>query len=170
MVEEQAGIQVVGQVDQQLDATLADFEKLTLGGLALVLASAALTLATFDHHLLAHNAQRLRNSRQGIEQASLGLVRIDGAWRSIFLHMHPIAIQIDRQCVLRHIGVVQSITLDAFATRPFAELPQVLLQAVGEHLPTFAQTCLLHRSLLRLWLGGASALTGNELVQLDLDQ
>ncbi|MOA11622.1 hypothetical protein D3C78_1315740 [compost metagenome] len=120
MVEEQAGVEVVGKVDQQLDAAFADLQELTLSALALVLTGAALTLATFDHHTALVDAQRLRNRRQGIKQTGLGLFRVYGAWGGVLLNVYPVLIQVDGQGVLRHVSVIQPVATDLLTLGPFA--------------------------------------------------
>ncbi len=60
MIEEQPGVEVVGEVHQQLDAAFADLIELALRGLTLVLLGAALALAAFDHHAALVDVQRLR--------------------------------------------------------------------------------------------------------------
>ncbi len=85
--------------------------------------------------------------------------------------MHPVAVQVDGEGILRHVRVVQAIALDALPTRPLAELTQVFLQAIGEHLPTLAEKRQLYgllslgRTLIR-----RRTLAGDELIQFDLDQ
>src|SRR5690606_13762232 len=171
MIEKQAGIQIVGEIDQQLDAAFADLEKLALTGLALVLARTALPFTALDHDLLTRNTQRLGDGTQRVEQPRLGFLRIDRTWRCVLLHMHPVAVQVDGEGILGHVRVVQAIALDALPTRPLAELTQVFLQAIGEHLPAFAEKRQrygllgLGRTLIR-----RRTLTGDELIQLDLDQ
>ncbi|MNE07134.1 hypothetical protein D3C80_997410 [compost metagenome] len=120
MVEEQAGVEVVGKVDQQLDAAFADLQELTLSALALVLTGAALTLATFDHHTALVDAQRLRNRRQGIKQTGLGLFRVYRAWGGVLLNVYPVLIQVDGQGVLRHVSVIQPVATDLLTLGPFA--------------------------------------------------
>ncbi|MNF13175.1 hypothetical protein D3C80_2149220 [compost metagenome] len=53
--------------------------------------------------------------------------------------MDPVLIEVDGQGVLRHVGVIQAVATDLFALSPLAQLLEVFLQAVGEHLPTFTQ-------------------------------
>ncbi|MNY50160.1 hypothetical protein D3C86_1856450 [compost metagenome] len=77
MIEEQAGIQVVGEVDQQLHPAFADLHELALGGLPLVLLGAALTLTALDHHLVLVDAQRLRKRGYGVKHTSLGFLGIN---------------------------------------------------------------------------------------------
>ncbi len=50
--------------------------------------------------------------------------------------MHLIPIEIDRDCVLRQIGIVKSIAINPFPIGPFFKFLQVLAQPVGEHLGT----------------------------------
>jgi hypothetical protein len=152
MVEEQTGVEVVGQVDQQLDAALVDLVELALRALTFVLLGAALTLATLDHHAALVDVQRLRNGRQCVEHANRGLFRVDGLRRGVFLDVNPIVVQVDGHGVFRHVGIVDAVAIDAFALDPLAHGLEVLLQAVGEHLPAFAQARLLdHRR--RGWRG-----------------
>ncbi|MNZ16763.1 hypothetical protein D3C78_337430 [compost metagenome] len=143
VIEEQAGVQVISEVDQQFDAALLHLQELALGALALVLAGTGLALAALDHHPALVDAQGLRNRCQGVEQTRLGFLRVDRTWRGVFLHVHPILIQVDGQGVLGHVGIVQAITADVVALGPLAQLLEVLLQAVGEHLPAFAQASRL---------------------------
>ena len=150
--------------------------------LATVLLGAALPFTTLDHHLALVDAQGLRDRRQRIKQPRLGLFRVNRARRGVFLHMHPIAIQVDGHGVLGHIGVVQAVAVHAFAARPLAQLLEVLLQAVGKHLPAFAQPgLLLHHRLgallatgdllaLDLALLRGAALASDELLRQHLDQ
>jgi hypothetical protein len=53
--------------------------------------------------------------------------------------MHPVVVQVDRHGVLRHVGIVDAVAVDLLAAGPLAQLLEVLLQAVGEHLRAFGQ-------------------------------
>src|SRR5471032_2529720 len=147
VVEEQPGVEVVGEVHQQLDAAFVDLDELALCRLAFVLFGAALTLAALDHHA-ALDVQGLRNRCQGIEHPGRGFFRVDGFRRGVLLDVDPILIQVDGHRVFRHVGVIHAIAVDAFTLDPLAHGLEVLLQAVGKHLPAFAQARLLdhHRS------------------------
>lgn len=141
---------VIRQVDQQLDAAFADFQKLPLRTLTFVLFGAALALATLDHHTTLVDVQRLRNGCQRIEQSGRGFFRIDGLGRGVFLNVHPVVVQVDRQRILGHVGIVDAVAVDAFTAHPLAHQLEVLLQAVGKHLPAFAQARLLDHHRFRL--------------------
>ena len=73
--------------------------ELALGSLALVLLGAGLALAALYRHPALRHTQRLRDRGQGIEQTRLRLVRVHRTRRGVFLHVHPVTIQIDRQGV-----------------------------------------------------------------------
>ncbi|MNN26719.1 hypothetical protein D3C81_1402340 [compost metagenome] len=170
MVEEQAGIQVVGQVDQQLHPAFLDLHEAAFGVLPFVLLLADLPLAALDHDALRRNVQRLWQRGQRIEQAGLGLGRVDGFRRGIFLNVRPVAVDIHGQCVLRHVGVIQAIALDLFPTRPLAQLLEVLLQAIGEHLAALAEACRLAARCGAVGLLALAAFAGHELLRHYLQQ
>ncbi|MCY1505235.1 hypothetical protein D9M68_394350 [compost metagenome] len=114
--------------------------------------------------------QRLGNRRQGVEQACLGLFRVDGTGRGVFLHMHPVAIKIDGQGVFGHVGVIQAIALDAVLARPLAQLLEVLLQAVGEHLAALGETRGLGTRRDAVTLPGRTPFASHELFRQHLEQ
>ena len=106
MIEEQAGVQVIGQVDQQLHLPFGDRHELAPAIHALVLLLAGLPLALLEHHLAGRNAQHLGQGHQHILQTRLGLVLADTGRGGIFLHMGPIAIKVDGHGKFRHIRVI----------------------------------------------------------------
>ena len=150
VVEEQTGIQVVRQVDQQLHAAFIDLGELALRALALILLGPALALAPLDDHAAFIDVQCLRNGRQRIEHTRRGFFRVNGFGRCILLNVHPVVVQINRHRVFRHVCIVDTVAIDAFALDPFAQGFEVLLQTIGEHLPAFAQTRLLNHNGNRL--------------------
>lgn len=104
-----------------------------------------------------------------------GPCRVDRARGCVFLHVHPILIEVDSQGILRHVGIVQAVAVDLLAASPLAKLLEVLLQAVGEHLCAFRQACRLAGN--SRWAAGLAivglglaALASDELIRLNLEQ
>ncbi|MNH34897.1 hypothetical protein D3C79_955310 [compost metagenome] len=88
--------------------------------------------------------------------------------------MYPILIEVDRQGIFRHIGIVYAVAADLLLAGPLAQLLEVLLQAVGEHLSAFGQACRLtgyrQRSASIAAVGlGLATFAGDELVRLHLE-
>ncbi len=88
---------------------------------ALILLLAGLTLTLLEHHLTIRDAQHLRDGSHHVLQPRLRFILTDGRGRCVFLHMHPVGVDIDRYGELRHIGVVQTIALDILLASPFAK-------------------------------------------------
>ncbi len=134
VVQEQAGVEVVAQVDPQPRPPLLHLEALAAGRLLLVLGAAALALAALDHHPGRVDLEHLGNHREGIEEPLLGLGGIDGARRRVLLHVDPVAVDVDGQGILRYVGVIETVAALAALLEPLPQPPPVLLQPVGEHL------------------------------------
>ena len=85
--------------------------------------------------------------------------------------MHPVAVEINGQGILRHVCIVQAIALNALLASPLTEQLQILLQPVGEHLPALTEARQFRYGFLfALAFSGGRSLTSDELIQLDLDQ
>ncbi|MCY1354067.1 hypothetical protein D9M69_404260 [compost metagenome] len=134
------------------------------------MAGAALALAALDHHVGWVHIQRLGNRRQGVQQARLGLLRVDRARRRVLLHMHPVAIEVDSQSVLGHVGVIQAVALDVLLACPLAQLLEVLLQPIGEHLATFAEACRFATRCGAFALLTLAPFAGHELLRQHFQQ
>ena len=142
VIQKQPGIQVIGQVDQQLHLPFLHRHELATLGHAFVLLLAGLALALLEHHPFGGDIQHLGQRHQHILQPCLGLVLADAGRRRILLHVGPAVIQIDGHGKLRHVRVIQPIAADVLLPRPFAQGLQVLLQAVGKHLRRLAESGL----------------------------
>ena len=131
VIEEQAGIKVVGQVNPQPRVIFAHFDEVTLLAHLLILVFAFLTLTCFQHQLVWRNAEYGDGGRNHIQHTLTRFLRIDSFRRGVFLNHHPVRIAVNRNVVLGQVSVVQAITFDAFLLRPLLKFLQVFAQAVG---------------------------------------
>jgi hypothetical protein len=103
-----------------------------------------------------------------------GLFRVDGTRRGVFLHVHPVVVQVDGHGVFRHVGIVDAVAVDFF-TR--AHLPSCLRFFCRR----LANICAPSDSAPARWPAapgdapgpfnlGLAALAGDELVGLQLEQ
>lgn len=83
MIEEQAGIEIVGQVDPQLGVILFHQQELALLRQFLVLVFALLPLARFQDQLIRRQLQHRQRRVDHIEQALTRFLCIDGFRRRI---------------------------------------------------------------------------------------
>ena len=153
MVEEQAGIKIVGQVHPQASVIFAHFDKVALFAHLLVLVFTLLTLAGFQHQLVRRNPQHGNGGRNDVQHALARFLRINGFWWSIFLNHHPVCIAVNRHVVLRQIGVIQAIAFNAFLFGPFFKFLQVLAQTVSvifRHARRFAVRRFLRQMVVFL--------------------
>ena len=125
MVEKQAGVEIIGEVDEEAVAALAHDVKLRLRIELLVLLAAALAAA----HAQDACAPRGTPSTSGsTDSASSRRARAassrDGGRRRVFLHADPalvVAVDVDGERVLGHVGIVDAIARDVVASRPVRE-------------------------------------------------
>ena len=134
VIEEQAGIQIVVEVDPQTGTVLLYLHPVLLFGELLVLLFAFLTLAHFQDHLLAVHAGHLDGGLYHVEQALTGLLGGDILGRRVLLHHQVVLIAVDGGVVLRQIGVVETIAVEVLFLRPLLEGLQILAQTVGKVL------------------------------------
>ena len=134
MVEEQAGIEVVVEVHQELQAVLHD-DVIGLALLHLAVLLAAFVLAACSNaDALLGNTGDVRKCRQGLAPALTHGLELDLRRRGVFLDVKPVQlasildrpIHIDRKRILRHISVIQPIARHATAVRPRLLLLEIL--------------------------------------------
>src|SRR5690606_35067665 len=163
MVEEQPGVQVALQVDDEAGVALADHDVISTASKWPILLLAALALAHLEHDVAGIDADFLHDMAQpipGLAAAQCRLLLTHRGRGLVLLHMNAIAIAVDGEGILRHIRIVESIALDSPLPRPAPDVLQILAQAVGEHECAIVQ---LHRclgsivALLMLLVDGAVA-------------
>ena len=136
MVQEQPGIEIIFQVHLECDAVLLHLKELSADVLFFVLTDASLALPLLADHLIPFNAQSLWNNRQSFSQAVPCGALINRVGRDVFLHVDPALIDIDRQRVLRHVCIVQTVAAYLLLTRPLTYRLHVFLQPVAQHIGT----------------------------------
>ena len=139
MVQEQARVQVVVQVDQQSRLPLGDADELPPAGLLLVLLAAALAAPLFVGDRRGGHLQRLRQGRPHLFHAALRRGWIDAPRSLVLGHVNLVAVDIHGHRVLRHVGVVEAITADVLPLHPVCQPLAILAQPVGEHAATLGQ-------------------------------
>ena len=146
VVEEQAGIQIVGQVDPQAGVIFAHFDKVALLAHFLVLIFAFLTFTGFQHQLVWRNTQHGDGGGNNVQHALTRFLRINGFRRRIFLNHHPVRVAVNRHVVVRQVGIIQAVAFNALLLRPLLKFLQVFAQTVGiifRHARRFAVRCYL---------------------------
>ena len=131
VVEEQAGIQIVGQVDPQAGVIFAHFDKVALLAHLLVLIFTFLTFTGFQHQLVWRNTQHGDGGGNNVQHALTRFLRINGFRRRIFLNHHPVRVAVNRHVVLRQVGIIQAVAFNALLLRPLLKFLQVLAQTVS---------------------------------------
>ena len=132
MVEEQAGVDVVAQVDAERVAALVHGAPRALVGLALVLLGGAAVgepLAALDEHLAGRQHRRDRRDRRVEPRVVAGLA----LERAVVVDHQRALVAVDRDRDLRDVAVVDPPAGDALAPGPLAEVARVLAHPVGEH-------------------------------------
>ena len=150
VIEEQAGIQVVEQVDPQQRVVLAHQHELAALLEATVLAAALAALARFQRHLLRRHREHLARGRQQFVAAAAHVGIGDRRRCGVFLHVQEGAalaavflVDVDGRRVFGQVGVIGAEAAHVLARAPALELLQVLAQPVGHHLRAFAQLARL---------------------------
>ena len=136
MIEEQPGVEVVGEVDEELVAALAHLELLAARRLPAVLPAlgGALPPSLLEVHVGGGDAEHLGHEREDVAEALLGARRIDRRRRRVLLHVRRGLVEVDGDGVLDEIGVVDAPAVHVLARRPLLAMLEVLAQAVGERL------------------------------------
>src|SRR5262249_45017662 len=89
VVEEQAGVEVVPQVDVEHKAALADLEEFAAFVEPPVLATALAALAGLCGDALARHAERFAGGAHRFAPSRAGEVLVDAGWSLIFLDVQP---------------------------------------------------------------------------------
>ncbi len=134
VVKEQAGIQIVVEVDPKTGTVLLHFHPVLLCSELLILLFALLTLAHLQDHLLAVHAGHLDGGLHHVEQTLAGLLGGDVFGRGVLLHHQVILIAVDGGIVFRQVRIVEAVAVDALFARPFLEGFKILAQTVGKVL------------------------------------
>ena len=139
MIQEQAGIEVVAQVDQQSGLPFPDAHELAGVGLLFVLRPAPLPSALFVNDVCFRHPQRFGQRGTHLAEALCGRCLIHPTGRLVLGHVRVVAIDIHCHRVLGHIGIVEPVALDMFAPEPTGQALAIFSNAVGEHDCALAQ-------------------------------
>ena len=132
MIEKQSGIQIIGEVDQEAGRAFADFVKAPLAIVLLVLIGTFLPLAHLEKDLFGWQFQQRWQHSPHLFQTAMGALGIDtGRW-CVLLHMQPLLVTVHRYRVFGQIGIIQPVTMHAFALCPAFQMAQVLAQAIDK--------------------------------------
>jgi len=137
VIEEEARVEVVGEVHQEAARALAHFVELAGVGETFVLPPAGLPRAHLEVYLRLRDVEHEPDDRERLAQPPCGDARVDARGRLILLHVHTAAValvHVDRDVVLVKIGIVHAVGVYALARGPASEVAQVLAQPVREHL------------------------------------
>ena len=134
VVEEQAGVQIIGEIDQKTAAALMHLVQGAGSRLFLVLLRSFLFLPGFDEDPAARGIENRADHLQGQAESLLCFFLINGGRRRVFLDMDPLLVQINRQIVFRDIAVVDAKTGNPLLFCPREEGSAVFDQPVGEIL------------------------------------
>ncbi len=142
VIEEQAGVEIVGQVHPETRIKLFNFEIVALLAELLILRFAFLALTRFHNQTVSRQLQYAQCRADNIEQALTRFIRIDGfRWR-VFLNNDPVTIAIDSNVVVWQIGIINAVAFNAFLTRPLLQLLHIFTQTV----------CVIFRNLSRAFM------------------
>ena len=159
MIEKQAGIQVVVQVDPEAQSALLDDQETLAVRHASVLATALGLVACLDRDSLARNLEGDAGGTHQIGQARRCHVLRNFLGRRVLLHVQPgggrlagirfldTGIHVDRRRVLGNVRIVGAPTMDIVAGERLAQVPHGLAQAIGDGFGTRAQWALIHLTL-----------------------
>ena len=135
MIQEQPGIEVRRQIHFKYRVPLPHLEHAQVAAVAqgLILTGPGLALAALGEYQARVWLQHLGDGRCHLTQAASGGGLGHAGGRCIFLHMHSLAVAVDRHGVLRQIGVIEPVALNPFPRHPGREPAAILAQPVGEH-------------------------------------
>ncbi|CAM5209203.1 hypothetical protein LSPH26S_03839 [Lysinibacillus sphaericus] len=146
-------VSVVGEVDQELQAALFHFDELAALVELAVLGTALAALAGLDRDAFARHAEHLAGDAGDLAQAQAGHVGRHVGRRAVLLDVQVIvaagiAVDVDRRGVLGQVLVVGAPAVDALAGKPLAQVLDVLLQPVLQHLRAGRERLRLARLLV----------------------
>ena len=136
VIEEQPGVEVVAQVDEEPVAALAHrrascrARPLRTASPCAALAAALLDVARRRRRCRARSGTSARMSPSR-SSARAGSIVAGGAYSCTCA---GVLVEVDGDGVLDEIGVVDAIAVDVFALRPLPAVLEVLAQAIGERL------------------------------------
>ena len=142
MVEEQAGIDVIRQVDDELQPAFVNGDPRLAVVDPLILPCPALAVAMLHEHAFARYFKHL-GGRAGHEIEPIGVLgRRAIVWPGEFGDVERIFVAIDDERHVGHVALVEPIARDAALRGPAAKVPGAVSQAVGELLGLPRGGCL----------------------------
>ena len=128
VIEEEAGVQIIGKVDQKPARPFANLVKLPAGRLPGVLIGAFLPLPDLGDELLTRNSQDFGNNRHDLPKTAVRSPEID-IFRSLVLldmgkELLP-AIEVNRHVVLGKVRVVEPVAGYLLPVGPLLQIPEV---------------------------------------------
>ena len=126
VVQEEAGVEVVLEIDQKPEAPLLDLEEAALAVQAFVLLLAALAAAHAQKELPGRDFQHLGDDPQGLPQPAAGVSRVDAGGGLVLLDVGdalPVqgGVEIQGEVVFGQVGVVEPVTVNPLALPPFIQ-------------------------------------------------
>ena len=135
VIEEHAGVEIVSEIHFQHHVVLDDVDARALAAQPLILRGALLRPPHLEVQAVGRNVQHLAGVGQGGAQPLLGVHRVYGLRRCVFLQVHVAlgrGVDVDGDRVLGQVGVVNAVILDAAAFGPLGQVLGVFLQAIGK--------------------------------------
>ena len=137
VVQEQACVDVVGQVDLEFEPPLVDDEQTVFVAYSLVLSRAALPLAAFAEDLLPIDFECV-GRRAGHEVQPVGVLGRGAIVRTfVFGDMEAVFIAVHDEWNLRFVSLVEPVARNALLTRPAPQVACPLDQPIPEDLGLF---------------------------------
>ncbi len=144
VIKKQSGIEVIGQIDQELAVPLLNFLQDAPPCLFFILLISPLLLSHLQVNFVRGESQHQRHSILYVPQSLSRFLLINLFWRPILLQMDFIIIQINRNRIFGKIGIIKTIAVDVLFGCPFFQFFQILPQPVGKHF-TPGREVLFHR-------------------------
>ena len=135
VVEEEASIKIVGEVDKELVAVLVCDEEVRGTAFLCVLVGAFLNLAALNEDVVVVDSRCALGGKNKFFESSLCVLGVDGGRSRILLKANPLAlVDVDGGAVLGHVSIIEAVACHTFLCHFFSDGGHVLLQAVGGHL------------------------------------
>jgi len=139
VIEEQSRVEVIPEIDQELQSVLADFDVFATLVEAAVFLAALAALARLQRHMVARNSQRFASDAHGFAQPRAREIFIDRRRRLVFLDVQVVlarqrSIDVDGRCIFGQVGIVDAPAVDSLTLGALAQMAEVFLDAVLQHL------------------------------------